>query len=219
MTKHCLQLLEESGDSEYIKNFEALLCPFGLSVATLSKDSIRHIEERIITDIHSAIHKKPSLSTIPLSGSFWKPSPHLSEGLWSTYLMRFRCQNAGLGNRSDSHKHYAPQDSKGRVVQYPLCSLGRNNEVHLLVECKLVESDHLAITTSNGESLRSILNNIELAYPAQSSVIMARLFLGQQDGLSRLDFVERGRILIKLLEAFFVKWDTCYSTSVPRPVL
>ena len=80
-TKLCLQLLEESGDSEFIKNYDS-----SKTFWSFHRNS-GHIEGKIVSNIHSAIFRKPSLSTLPLSVSLWKPSPHLSEGLWSTYLI------------------------------------------------------------------------------------------------------------------------------------
>ena len=108
----CLGLLKHSGNSEYLKNFDILLEPFGLSTDTVTNDSIKQITQLIQSNILENVRNKPSLSTIPLTGVFWKPSIHVAEGLWSTYLTRFRCQNAGLGNRSDSHKYYSSHDSK-----------------------------------------------------------------------------------------------------------
>ena len=83
------ELLENSGDSEYIKNFNDLLSPFGLSVSTLTETSPSVIGLAVENKILEGVRRKTSLSTVPLTGSFWKPSPHLSEGFWSCMITRF----------------------------------------------------------------------------------------------------------------------------------
>ena len=217
-TKMCLGLLKHSGNSEYLKNFDILLEPFGLSTDTVTNDSIKQITQLIQSNILENVRNKPSLSTIPLTGVFWKPSIHVAEGLWSTYLTRFRCQNAGLGNRSDSHKYYSSHDSKGRVVQCPLCYFYRHGEIHILVECLSMESSRRSIKTVDNKSLRDILDEITTQHPSSSPTQIARFFLGQQSGLKKSDYVSRGRILIHLVEAFFSLWDSKCSRRVPRPI-
>ena len=143
-TKLCLEILECSGDSEYIKNFNDLLSPFGLSVSTLTDSSISVVNIAVENRILEGVRAKTSLSTVPLTGSFWKPSPHLSEGLWSSTITRFRCQSVGLGNRTNIYKNYAEHNDEGRVVQCPLCSIYKNNEIHILKRDTKLTSQQVA---------------------------------------------------------------------------
>ena len=152
----------------------------------VTMDSIKQIDLLIQANILENVRNKTSLATIPLSSIFWKPSIHVAEGLWSTCLTRFRCQNAGLGNRSDSHRNFSSHDSRGRVVKCPLCSFYRNGEVHLLVKCICMEPSPQSITTVEGKSLREILNEITVPTPIEFSNPSYKIFPGSTDGFEKV---------------------------------
>ena len=84
-------------------------------------------------------HKK-SLALLPVPARFWRKSPHVEEGEWSIYLSKYRSMNAGLGNRDNISSNYGVTIGEGRIVNCPLCIVGDNTEVHVLVECTELQS-------------------------------------------------------------------------------
>ena len=53
--------------------------------------------------------------------------------------------NAGLGNRSAFYKDEAVFVENGRVVSYPLCLNGSNDEFHLAMQCSVMEKHRSTI--------------------------------------------------------------------------
>ena len=198
-------------------NFNDLLSPFDLSVSTLTDSSPKAISLAVENRILEGVRMKTSLSTVPLTGSFWKPSPHLSEGLWSCMITRFRCQSVGLGNRTNIYKNYAEHNDEGRVVQCPLCLMYKNNEIHILVQCVALKSARNSKLVGYNTSISTILSSLKKKYPLANATTLARLFLGQEPNLRKFDYIVRGKLLISLVGAFFECWAKICSRPLPIP--
>ena len=123
--------------------------------------------------------------------------------------------NAGLGNRD----HYRSADSlsqdDGHVTVCPLCLLGPNTELHVLLGCVSLRPTRSTTFMLSGVSLESLLISIRHSYNCQSDQEVARFFLGQEHGLTRMNFIDRGLALDVLLTAFYSQWSVLRGRTVP----
>ena len=124
--------------------------------------------------------------------------------------------NAGLGNRD----HYRSADSlspdDGHVTVCPLCLLGPNTELHVLFGWVSLHRSRSTIFMLSGVSLESLLVSIRHSYNCQSDQEVACFFLGQELGLTRMDFVDRGLALDVLLTNFYSQWSVLRGRTVSR---
>ena len=60
------------------------------------------------------------------------------------------------------------------------------------------------------------LYDISREYNPTSKQALAILFVGQQAGLTRVDYVRRGHALIKLVDGFFDAWSTKLGRRIER---
>ena len=133
------------------------------------------------------------------------------------YDHAFRCQTVGLGNRTDFYRNFAKHNDKGRVVQCPLCLLYKNNEVHILVQCAALSQARSSRLAGYNTSISMILSSLREKHPLASATTLARLFLGQEPNLLKLDYIIRGKLLISLVNAFFECWAKICSRPLPVP--
>ena len=121
------------GATRYISNLSSMLAPYGLTIATLPSLTHRALSDHHQRILLARVQSLSSLSLLPIPRVWWKLQLHVEESCWSRVLVRFRCMNAGLGNRD----HYRSADSlsqdDGHVTVCPLCLLGPNTELHVLL--------------------------------------------------------------------------------------
>ena len=215
MTKTCLDLLLGMGNSTYLNNLNSLLAQYNLTHDTLTGSSLSDIEAQIINNVTMSVQLKSSLNLLPIPTKFWKMSAHVEEGLWSKMFSRFRCMNAGLGNRDTHYKSYAVHIEDGRISDCPLCITGPNNEVHLLTGCTVMNR-HRAQIMVGDRPLKVTLDTIYTEYRPPSLQELARLFLGQQAGLTKQDYIHRGNALINLVDSFFDEWSARIGREIDR---
>ena len=108
-----------------------------------------------------------------------------------------------LGNHDSYRSTDSLSQDDGRVTVCPLCLLGPNTELHVLLGCVSLRRSRSTIIMLSGASLESLFNSIRHSYNCQSDQEVALFFLGQECGLTRIDFVDRGLALDVLLASFY----------------
>ena len=212
-TQACMNLLKASPTSEYLNNLSDLLKPLNLSIDKIDDQSFEKLDSYHKSLVYRIFPMK-TMRLMPLPISWWKKSPHVEEGYWSKSLSRFRTMNAGLGNRDTFYKDYAVSIDRGRVVSCPLCISGPNDEHHLVMVCPALELTRNKLMVSPNNSISGLISKIHQKYHPSDSFECLRLFLGQELGLTRLDYINRGQALEKLVECFFIAW----AEKLGRPV-
>ena len=124
--------------------------------------------------------------------------------------------NAGLGNRDAYRGADAVSQDDGRVTQYPLCLIGPNNELHLVMHCRSLVMPRLSIRLRGGVSLSAALESVRTRHSCVSDVETLRMFLGQEPGLSRLDLVDHSLALDILVDYFFQEWSKSRGRTITR---
>ena len=124
--------------------------------------------------------------------------------------------NAGLGNRDYYRSADSLSQDDGRVTICLLCLLGPNTELYVLLVCISLRRSRSTIFMLSGASLESLLISIRHSYNCQSDQEVARFFLGQERGLTRMDFVDRGLALDVLLTSFYAHWSVLRDRTIPR---
>ena len=147
-----------------------------------------------------------SLQLLTIPEVWWKKRSYVSATSWSKTLITFLTMHAGLGNRSDKYKKYAVYIEHGRIVTCPLCNIGSNNEIHILVECKNLKQFRISTKLKSGMNLEKKLQSYT-DYGYKSSAFKARMFLSMEPNLGKADYMERGFILQDLLTEFFSLWS------------
>ena len=124
--------------------------------------------------------------------------------------------NAGLGNRDYYRSADSLSQDDGRVTICPLCLLGPNTELHVLLNCVSLHRIRSTIFMLSGAFLESLLSSIRHSYNCQSDQEVARFFLGQEHGLTRIDLIDRGLALDVLLTSFYAQWSVLRGRTIPR---
>ena len=103
----------------------------------------------------------------------------------------------------------------GKVTLCPLCFMGPNDELHLLLHCVKLRGALYPILVDGGQSLESSLLSHRRILGPSGDAETVRNFLGQSltpvQGL-----VERGLALDILLDEFFLVWTTVSGKPVSR---
>ena len=215
-TQTCQRLLIESGSSEYLSNLDELLGCVKVTHKNIDNSTLSLVNDYHTDLLVQALATRKTFRIMPIPKRWWKKSSHVEEGPWSKMLSKFRCMNAGLGNRDNIYRNLAVSVAGGMVVDCPLClSVDSNNEIHILTKCPVLDPQRNSIMVKPGQSLHHTLVEISQTYSAQSPEETTRLFIGQERSLTRLDLMRRGNALIKLMDAFFAAW----SAKADRPVL
>ena len=124
--------------------------------------------------------------------------------------------NTGLGNRDNYYSKFAVFIDSGRIIDCPLCLDGKNDEIHLLMECREMEGDRQEVKVEDGISLESKLREIKREQGTSDSPEIIRLFLGQERRTSREVMARRGMALDLLLTLFFRRWSEKRQTLILR---
>ena len=216
LVRLCMDWNIRHGTTRYISNLSSMLASYGLTFINLPSNTHRTLSDHHRRILLARVQSLSSLSLLTISRVWWKLQLHVEESRWSRVLVRFRCMNAGLGNRD----HYRSADSlsqdDGRVTVCPLCLLGPNTELHVLLGCTSLRRSRSTIFMLSGVSLESLLVSIRHSYNCQSDQEVARFFLGQERGLTRMNLVDRGLALDVLLTAFYSQWSVLRGRTISR---
>lgn len=216
VTQRCLALLWEAPSSDYLDNLRDLLMPLGIALEDVSDSTITALEDYHKSLFFRAINDLKSLKLLPLPSSFWKKSVHVEEGVWSRSLSRFRLMNAGLGNRDTVFKQDAVATISGEIKICPLCVVGKNDEIHLVIQCPELSGARSSIKLGRRQSLTDCLAAIHRRFGPETQQEHLRLFLGQEHDLSRTHLIQRGFALDRLVDHFFELWSLKLSRPVAR---
>ena len=77
---------------------------------------------------------------LPTLTNLWKPLNYLLLDDHYQTIAAFRMQNTGRGNRDNSRANWTTADDQGMVKVCQLCQNGINNEIHLLIECRAMDT-------------------------------------------------------------------------------
>ena len=116
--------------------------------------------------------------------------------------------NARFGNRCNTYKDYAVHMPDGRIYQCPLCDSILYNEIHVLIECRALEHTRAQIKISPEMTLQQKLQKYAQNEETSDKCSIARMFLGQDRKMKKMDFVRHGLALELLTEKFFQIWET-----------
>ena len=131
----------------YANEIEAIKRKLGKEInpdikgTTFKKDT-----EKLLSEAYNKIDtekvlgmRKHSLRAYPRLNTTGNPRPHLAGRQGYKVITSFRLGDAGLGNKGPNP-----------TVTCPICSKGRNNETHLVLECDKVQSirDYYAQSTN-----------------------------------------------------------------------
>ena len=161
---------------------------------------------------------KKSLALLPVPARFWRKSPHVEEGEWSIYLSKFRSMNTGLGNRDNICSNYGVPIGEGRIVNCPLCIVGDNTEVHVLVECTELQSARERIKVGSISLAQTLITIHASTSSPQSSDDTARAFLSQDSRINRIGYIQRGNAPKELTDEFFNLWSIKEHERIPRQI-
>ena len=215
LVKMCLEWQKQSKTSSWWKNLKELIHAGDFEEDFILNYNDLDLKKKFKKKILDQITRMETLKVLPLPEKWWRKPMYLEDTSWSKELTRFRVMNAGLGNRDADFKEFAVYVQHGRVIMCPLCLKGSNNEVHLLVECEDLESRRESIPIEELtlkqklEQIRTILNN-----PTSASI--TRYFLGQENDLSRLQYMHRGKALMSMISRFMELWSKKAGRTLQR---
>ena len=129
----CMAWARSSTTSPYSANLLRLAVFYNVSLTNLPPLTLKSLRDHWITRLLARVQSLPSLSLLPISPPWWRPTRFLESTRWSQVLVKFRTMNAGLGNRDAYRGAVAVSQDDGRVVRCPLCLIGPNNELHLVM--------------------------------------------------------------------------------------
>lgn len=195
-----IRLMEEK-NSPFYQDLKRRLEPIKVLPENITVSTVGQLNEHVKHSIMTRIDTFKSLDALPRPTKWWRKALHLQEEPWSQALTEFRCGNAKLGNRDNSLEEYAVTNTAGRVVSCPLCLVGPNNEIHLLVECDRMQNRRKSLMITSGLTFHDWLQQRS----SKSSKETTREFLGQERKIRQTDLTRRGEILIEIREAFFSK--------------
>ena len=216
LVRKCMEWNEEMGTSLYYRNIQQTFQPYLAEGQAITEISLKQIQQQYEINIQEKIQSYKTLSLMPLPEVYWKKQVHVEEGPWSKILTKFCSMNMGLGIRDSYHKSYALSVENGRVVTCPICLDGPNDEIHLVMKCKVLKPARESITLENGRSLAQTLNDIRNQYHTESPAETLRYFLGEEPNLSRYNFIGRGVALDILVDTFFKTWSELRNRAVSR---
>ena len=212
----CMAWARSSTSNPYTANLLCLAAFYNVSLTNLPNLTLKSLRDHWVTRLLTRVQSLPSLSLLPISPPWWRPSRFLESTHWSQVLVKFRTMNAGLGNRDAYRGADAVSQDDGRVTQCPLCLIGPNNELHLVMHCRSLVTPRLSIRLRGGVSLPAALESVCTRHSCTLDVETLRMFLGQEPGLSRLDLVDRSLALDVLVDYFFQEWSKSRGRAVTR---
>ena len=178
LVKSCFEWNMRNPHTLYYTNLISVLCKYAATPLILKgvtpKQLHQYHEQKVITDIQELV----TLKLMPLPRKWWKIQSHVEESRWSRTLIKFRCINAGLGNRDSYRTADSISQDGGRVLQCPMCFLGDNNEFHQLVSCKQMKKHRQSIGLRTGQTLQSFIT--EQRASGHDDLQAVRILLGQE---------------------------------------
>ena len=202
------------GQTLYMNNLKSTLSPYS-AVDNLKSLSIKDLCTFHEEDILSKIQLLPSLRLLPIPKTWWYLNKNLSSSRWCNILTSFKVGNAGLGNRDAFRSTLAVLEDGGRVTLCPLCFLGPNDEIHLLLHCEKLRPSRTRIMVDGGLSLESSLRHLRRVEGPSGDAETVCNFLGQTSTPIH-GLIERGLALDILLDEFFLMWTTVSGRQVSR---
>ena len=166
----------------------------------LQPSSLNIIRKAIVRDIKLKIASFKSLEALPIPSKWWTRQIFVKEEAWSQALSEFRGGNAKLGNRDTSLSDFAVSNPQGRVITCPLCLKGPNNETHILVDCPKLVTTRNSLLLTGETTLQAWIDDLKAVN--NSSLVISKLFLGQERSIQFDDYVKRGYILLELRDSF-----------------
>ena len=216
LVKICMLWNKESGRSLYIKNLEVLLEKYRGEDQKLGDITIKQIHLSHQLEIQDSIQKLVSLQLNMVPTRWWKPTKFLSDSRCSNVMTRFKCMNAGLGNRDAYRAADAVAESSGRVITCPLCLEGKNNEIHIALRCKKLSYERSVIQVGS-KPLSIVLDQLMQRPDVIDEIDALRIFLGDRK-MDLSTYLERGMALDILVDTFFKKWSTVSGRHIDRRV-
>jgi len=212
--KTCMQWCLSAQDNQYRKNLFNILGHHANSPEDLGSITRKQLIQVYELKILSQIQEMVTLKLLPIPRKWWTIQNHVENSRWSQMLSKFRSMNAGLGNRDAFRTADSVCQDGGRILQCPLCFMGSNDELHLLIKCESMEQSRSEIKLLNGDSLQATLMKLRLE--SRDDFEACRMFLGQDKSLRRTDLADRGLALDILLDRFFLEWSKIRGKAVHR---
>ena len=216
LTKELLKECLDEPSNTYRKYLDRLLLPVGESAVTVGQATLQKLEDFHKKRVTELVGSMATTRLMSLPTIWWKKQRHVEEGAWSRMLSRFRVMNVGLGNRDTYYREYAVFVDQGRVVVCPLCSKGPNNEIHLVMECRVLKSERSKIKIDSDVSLGMEIAKIKDDDPEGDKESWLRQLVGQDKTVSRLRMIQRGIALSCLVDRFFSLWSELIGATVQR---
>ena len=95
----CMAWARSSTTSPYSANLLRLAVFYNVSLTNLPPLTLKSLRDHWVTRLLARVQSFPSLSLLPISPPWWRPTRFLESTRWSQVLVKFRTMNAGLGNR------------------------------------------------------------------------------------------------------------------------
>ena len=105
------------------------------------------------------------------------------------------------------------QPKNFNIVWCPLCCKGPNNEIHLVMECRVIKP-HLSKIKVD---VKMSLGMEKDADPDSDKESWLRQLIGQDRRTSRLKLIQRGIALSLLVDRFISLWSEKIGVTVHRP--
>ena len=202
--------------NSYRKHLDRLLQPIGENALSVSFSTVERLDEYHRKRVTELVGSMSTTRLLSLPVTWWRKQRHVEEGSWSRTLCRFRIMNVGLGNRDNYYRNHAVFVDQGRVVVCPLCCKGPNNEIHLVMECRVIKPQLSKIKVDVKTSLGMEIAKIKDEDPDGDKESWLRQLIGQDRRTSRLKLVQRGIALSLLVDKFFSLWSEKIGATVHR---
>ena len=134
-TSECIQKASLM-NRKYVDNINWLLSGINRKFDDITEEDVKNLEEFFKQRTLEELSKMKSLRLMPIPIRWWSIPEWTCEAEWSRMLLKFRVMNVGLGNRDHYFSRYAVFIDGGRIVDCPLCLNRKNDEIHLLTECR-----------------------------------------------------------------------------------
>ena len=104
-----------------------------------------------------------SMELVEIPKVWWRKPQYIQNMECLRILVWFIVMNAGRANRLSGYDRFAFSLSSGRVIQYPLCSMDDNNEIHILINSTgmrwFSRNDKIELRIYNGRCPQTIWRN------------------------------------------------------------
>ena len=197
---------KSNNDSKFWQSTKEMLQRVDILEDNITLVEPRTIDEQMVKIIKNEIYSKQTLELVLPPKKWWSIREGVFNREWSRVFLQFKYMNAGLGNRDTYYKnaaHIATQD--GQVFVCPLCQKGRNDEVHIIDQCSMLEEFRVRTKYNANKTLRQLLQSLRTSNHHDSLSVVKRFFGAGRD-LSWKDIRRKGEILERLRDEYFLKW-------------